>query len=56
MGHNFKAGDAVVWVRYGTLRRGTIVEQPRGSIAIIREHGSWNRTWAHLSSLELAHD
>lgn len=50
----FKAGDAVQWQCYGQTKRGTIVEDPRGSVAIIREHDTWRRTWAHVDSLERA--
>lgn len=49
----FKAGDAVEWLVYGKAKRGTIVEEPNGSVAIIRDHGTWNRTWAHIDSLRL---
>lgn len=51
--HNFKAGDAVSWFCYGAEKRGTIVQDPSGSIAIIREHDSWRRTWAHIDGLRL---
>lgn len=51
---SFKAGDGVIWQCYGATKRGTIVETPRGSVAIIREHGTWKRTWANLASLQLA--
>ena len=47
----FKAGDAVVWTVYGQEKRGTIVETPKGSVAIIRDHATWSRTWANLDSL-----
>lgn len=47
----FKAGDAVTWRCYGQTKRGTIVEEPRGNVAIIREHDTWRRTWAALESL-----
>ena len=53
MTHQFKAGDAVTWTVYGATKRGTIVDTPRGSVAIIRDHDTWNRTWAHLDSLKL---
>ena len=49
----FKAGDAVEWFVYGQAKRGTIVETPNGSVAIIRNHETWNRTWAHIDSLRL---
>ena len=50
--NNFKAGDAITWTRYGKAKRGTIVETPRGNVAIIRDHETWNRTWAFIESLE----
>lgn len=53
MANKFKAGDAVEWSVYGQIKRGTIVETPNGSVAIIRSHDTWNRTWAHLDSLRL---
>lgn len=53
MAHKFKAGDAVEWSVYGQIKRGTIVETPNGSVAIIRNHETWNRTWAHIDSLHL---
>lgn len=56
MTRDFRPGDAVAWIRYGTMMRGTVVEVPRGSVVIMREHGTWNRTWAHKDSLELAID
>lgn len=49
---NWKAGDAVQWRCYGQLKRGTIVEAPKGNVAIIRCHETWRRTWAGLDSLE----
>lgn len=51
---NWKAGDAVQWRCYGQLKRGTIVEAPKGNVAIIRCHETWRRTWAGLDSLERA--
>ncbi len=51
---NFKAGDAVIWARYGVTHRGTLVETPRGNVAIIRDHANYNRTWASVDSLTLA--
>lgn len=51
MNGTFNAGDAVAWTVYGKAKRGTIVETPRGSVAIIRDHETWARTWAHLDSL-----
>jgi hypothetical protein len=51
---NFKAGDAVIWARYGVTHRGTLVETPRGNVAIIRDHATYNRTWASVDSLTLA--
>ena len=51
--HTFKAGDGVEWASYGATKRGTIVENPNGSIAIIREHDTWRRTWANIDSLRL---
>jgi hypothetical protein len=53
MTHQFKAGDAVQWTVYGTVKRGTIVQDPNGSVAIIRDHDTWARTWVHLDSLQL---
>lgn len=50
----FKAGDAVTWRCYGAVKRGTIVQDPNGSVAIIRDHDTWRRTWAHIDNLELA--
>ena len=50
---NFKAGDAVTWARYGVAHRGTLVETPRGNVAIIRDHANYNRTWASVDSLTL---
>ncbi len=52
----WKAGDAVEWSVYGTKKRGTIVEDPNGSVAIIREHGTWRRTWANIESLSPAQE
>lgn len=49
----FKSGDAVSWIVYGKEKRGTIVQDPSGSVAIIRDHETWNRTWAHIDSLRL---
>jgi hypothetical protein len=49
----FKAGDAVTWTSYGATKRGTIVQDPNGSVAIIREHDTWKRTWANIASLRL---
>lgn len=49
----FKAGDAVTWSTYGTEKRGTIVENPKGSVAIIRDHATYKRTWANIESLTL---
>lgn len=54
MTRQFKAGDAVTWSSYGATKRGTIVQEPNGSVAIIREHDTWRRTWAHIDSLRLA--
>lgn len=54
MTKQFKAGDAVTWTSYGATKRGTIVQEPNGSVAIIREHDTWRRTWAHIDSLRLA--
>ena len=51
MAHTYKAGDAVTWTVYGKEKRGTIVETPKGSVAIIRDHATWSRTWANLDSL-----
>ena len=51
---SFKAGDAVTWACYGVTRRGTIVETPRGNVAIIRDHSTYSRTWAHIASLQRA--
>jgi hypothetical protein len=51
MTHTYKAGDAVTWTVYGKEKRGTIVETPNGSVAIIRDHATWLRTWSHLDSL-----
>lgn len=51
MTHTYKAGDAVTWTVYGKEKRGTIVETPKGSVAIIRDHATWSRTWANLDSL-----
>ena len=51
---NFKAGDAVTWARYGVTHRGTIVETPRGNVAIIRDHADYKRTWASVDSLTIA--
>lgn len=56
MAQSFKAGDAVSWTVYGKAKRGTVVETPSGSVAIIRDHETWNRTWAHVDSLALATD
>jgi len=53
MAIKFKAGDSVEWSVYGQIKRGTIVETPNGSVAIIRSHDTWNRTWAHIDSLRL---
>jgi hypothetical protein len=53
MTHTYKAGDAVTWTVYGKEKRGTIVETPNGSVAIIRDHATWSRTWSHLDSLKL---
>lgn len=53
MTDKLKAGDAVEWSVYGQIKRGTIVETPNGSVAIIRSHETWNRTWAHIDSLRL---
>lgn len=53
---NFKAGDAVKWFVYGKEKRGTIVQDPNGSVAIIRDHETWQRTWAHIDSLSFAAD
>ena len=50
----FKAGDGVEWTCYGATKRGTIVQDPKGSVAIIRDHETWGRTWAHIDSLRLA--
>ena len=49
----FKSGDAVSWTVYGKEKRGTIVQDPKGSVAIIRDHDTWARTWAHIDSLQL---
>ena len=49
----FKAGDGVEWTCYGATKRGTIVQDPNGSVAIIREHDTWKRTWANTASLRL---
>jgi len=54
MTNTYKAGDAVTWTVYGKEKRGTIVETPKGSVAIIRDHATWSRTWANLASLTLA--
>ena len=51
MSNTLKAGDPVTWTVYGKAKRGTIVETPNGSVAIIRDHETWNRTWAHVDSL-----
>jgi hypothetical protein len=50
----FKAGDAVTWTVYGKEKRGTVVQEPNGSVAIIRDHETWSRTWAHIDSLKRA--
>ena len=49
----FKAGDSVEWTTYGATKRGTIVQAPNGSVAIVRDHDTWRRTWAHIDSLRL---
>lgn len=46
-----KAGDGVEWTCYGQVKRGTLVETPNGSVAIIREHDTWRKTWANIASL-----
>lgn len=51
--HLFKAGDGVEWTCYGATKRGTIVQDPNGSVAIIREHDTYKRTWANIASLRL---
>jgi len=49
----FNAGDSVEWTCYGATKRGTIVQSPNGSVAIIRDHDTWKRTWAHIDNLRL---
>ena len=49
----FKAGDSVQWSTYGKVKQGVIVQNPNGSVAIIRDSATWNRTWAHIDSLQL---
>lgn len=53
MKRTFQSGDAVTWNRYGVVHRGTIVDTRRGTVAIIRDHESFMRTWAALDSLTL---
>lgn len=53
MAHQFKAGDSVQWSTYGKVKQGVIVQNPNGSVAIIRDTETWNRTWAHVDSLQL---
>ncbi len=51
--HTFKAGDGVEWRYYGQLVRGTIIETPKGSVAILQREGKRAKTWAHIDSLQL---
>lgn len=53
MANKFKAGDSVEWSTYGQIKHGVIVQDPNGSVAIIRESETWKRTWAHIDSLRL---
>ena len=56
MADRVKAGDAVTWFVYGKQKRGTVVENPRGNVAIIRDHKTFNRTWANIESLTLVNE
>lgn len=49
----FKAGDSVEWRYYGQLIRGTIIETPKGSVAILQREGKRAKTWAHIENLQL---
>lgn len=51
--HLFKAGDRVQWRYYGQLVRGTIIETPKGNVAILQREGKRAKTWAHIDSLQL---
>lgn len=52
--HGFNIGDAVIWTRYGKEYRGTIVQELTGGVAIIRDHETYSKTWAHCESLRHA--
>ena len=46
----FKLDDGVIFTRYGKLIRATVMEEPSGSILIVREHESGLRSWCHKDS------
>lgn len=50
MSKEFKAGDGVTFTRYGVEIRATVVEDPNGSVLIVREHESGRRSWCHAES------
>ncbi len=47
---NFRAGDGVTFTRYGQTIRATVVQEPRGSTLIVREHETGRRSWCHKNS------
>lgn len=47
---DFRAGDGITFRRYGSLIRATVVEEPNGSVLIVREHESGRRSWCHKDS------
>jgi plastocyanin len=53
MSKTFNPGDGVTWERYGVTHRGTVVDVSRGNVVLIRDHSTWNRTWANAESLHL---